>query len=333
MLLTIVLLAGSGALLFLAWLARSMAERREARRDPPGEWVQVDGKRIHVRRAGSGGPTIVFEAGGAFSSAMWWPLQDRLAGLATVACYDRAGLGWSEPADLPRTIEQRADELGKVLQAAQLPAPYVLVGLSYGGPLIRVFAARHPELVAGLVFVDAAHEAAFASPGAQTYLKRSAGMLRFIAALASVGVPRLLRMRGTSQPATALPFTDAQRAALESRFPPAASFRTGADEFTSMLRIAEVTRGLDARGSLGTRPVCVLSHGMPFPGPFAVLEHNHMRGQQELAALSERGEVVVAEHSSHAIPLQEPGLVLEAVQRVWRAASTSLNTAGSEPRP
>ncbi len=72
---------------------------------------------------------------------------------------------------------------------------------------------------------------------------------------------------------------------------------------------------------------------MPFPGPFAVLEHNHMHGQQQLAALSERGEVVVAKHSSHAIPLQEPELVQEAVQRVWHAAAASLNTAGRELRP
>jgi pimeloyl-ACP methyl ester carboxylesterase len=321
-------ICASGGILGLAWLTRRMAESREARSAPPGEWIEVDGRRVHLRRAGSGGPTIVLEAGGAFSSAMWWPLQDRLADLATVVCYDRAGLGWSQGSSLPRTIEQRSGELLAVLQAANVPGPYVLVGLSYGGVLIRVFAARHPQLVAGLVFVDAAHEAVFASRAAQAYVKRSAGLLRFIGLLAAVGLPRLLRMRGASQPSTALPFTPAQRKALESRFPTAHSFRVGADEFRSMLHFAATMEGLDGPGCLGTKPVSVLSHGKPFPGPFAVLEHNHLQGQQALAALSTQGELLVAQHSGHAIPLEEPELVLDTVRRVWRAARDFPRMAG-----
>jgi pimeloyl-ACP methyl ester carboxylesterase len=218
------------------------------------------------------------------------------------------------------TVSQRADELFAVLQSAGIPGPYVLVGLSYGGPVIRVFAARRPELVAGLVFVDASHEAVFASPGAQKYLTRTAGVLRFIGRLAAVGVPRLLRMRGPPQASAALPFSPTQRRALASRFPTARAFHVGADEFASIARIGDTMRGLDGPGSLGARPICVMTHGKPFPGPFAVLEHNHLHGQQQLAALSTRGEVVVAERSSHAIPLDEPELVLQTIRRVWAAA-------------
>jgi pimeloyl-ACP methyl ester carboxylesterase len=310
------------ASLALAWLARHAAERREATRSrPPGEWVEVQGRRVHVRRTGSGsGPAIVFEAGGGCSSAMWWPLQDRLAGLATTVSYDRAGLGWSDPVPSTATIAGRANELLAVLHAAGIAGPYVLVGLSYGGPLVRVFAARHPDLVAGLVFVDASHEAVFASPGAQTYLRRVVALWRVIGRLAAVGLPRLLRMRGPPQPPTALPFSEAQQRALSSRFPTARSFRVGVEEFASMLQIADVMRGLDGPGSLGARPISVVSHGKRFPGPFAVLEHGHIEGQQALAALSTRGEVVRAERSSHAIPLEEPELVLDAVRRVWMAA-------------
>jgi pimeloyl-ACP methyl ester carboxylesterase len=312
---------GLAALLLVsASIARRRAERREARQPPPGEWIEVQGRRHHLRRAGAGGPAIVFEAGGGCSSAMWWPFQDRLAELATVICHDRAGLGWSDPLPVSSSVSQRSEELLAVLRATGIPGPYVLVGLSYGGPVIRVFAARYPDLVAGLVFVDASHEAVFAAPGAQTYLKRSAGMLRFIGRLAAVGVPRLLRMRGPPQASAVLPFSETQRRVLASRFPTAHAFRVGADEFASMLSIADTMRGLDSPGSLGTRPICAVSHGKPFPGPFAVLEDNHLQGQQQLAALSTRGEVVVAEHSSHAIPLEEPELVLECIRRVWKAA-------------
>lgn len=313
--------AAVAALLVLAALARFWAERREAARPPPGEWVHVAGRRIHLRRVGHGGPAIVMETGAAFSSAMWWPLQDRLAELATVVTYDRAGLGWSEPAELPRTIEQRADELHTVLQTAGVPGPYVLVGLSYGGPLLRVFAARHRELVAGLVFVDIAHEAVFGSLGARAYLKRCVAALKCIGALAAVGVPRWLRMRGIPESATSLRFSDAQRRLLRSRFATAHSFRAGADEFASMLRIAEAMRGLDAPGAYGALPISVISHGKPFPGPFAALEQGHLQGQQALAAMSPNSELVVAAHSSHAIPLEQPEVVLDAVSRVWRAAS------------
>jgi pimeloyl-ACP methyl ester carboxylesterase len=313
------------ALLVLATLMRHWAEKSEARHTaPPGEWVNVNGRRIHLRRVGQGnagnGPNIVIEAGGGSSSPMWWPLQDRLADMATVVTYDRAGLGWSEAAVLPRTIEQRADELHAVLKAADIPGPYVLVGLSYGGPLIRVFAARHRELVAGMVFVDISHEAVFASAGAQTYIKRCAAALRIIGVLAAIGVPRLLRLRGIPESPTSLRFSAEQRRILQSRFPTAQSFRTGADEFGSMRRIAEAMRGLDAPGCYGALPISVVSHGKTFPGPFAVLEQGHMEGQKALAALSSNSELVVAANSSHAIPLEEPAVVLDAVRRVWHAA-------------
>lgn len=326
---------GGVAALAAAWLARRLAEEREARNaPPPGDWVQVDGRRLHARRTGpsdSTGPSIVIEAGGGSSSVMWWPLQDRLAHRATVVTYDRAGLGWSPTAPLPRTIEQRADELRAMLRAAAVPAPYVLVGLSYGGPLIRVFAARHRELVAGMVFVDASHEAVFASPGARKYLKRCAAALKIIGVLSAIGLPRLLRLRGIPESPTSLRFSAAQRHLLESRFPPAHCFRAGADEFASMLRIADVMRGLDAPGSLGAVPISVISHGRPFPGPFAVLEEGHIRGQQALAALSSNSELVVAANSSHAIPLEEPEVVLDAVVRVWDAARTRSRVSASPP--
>lgn len=119
--------------------------------------------------------------------------------------------------------------------------------------------------MAGLVFVDSAHEAVFSTPGTRKYLRMSGRMLR------TCGIP-------TS--ATALPYTDAQLRTLKSRFPPAHSFFAGADEFASMDRIGESMQGLDRPGLLDSMPVAVLSHGKPFPGPFAVLETHHLQGQQ-----------------------------------------------------
>jgi pimeloyl-ACP methyl ester carboxylesterase len=246
--------------------------------------------------------------------------------LSTVVSYDRAGFGWSDPAPLPRTMEQRADELYALLRASQIPPPYVLVGLSYGGPLVRLFAARHAELVAGLVFVDITHEAVFATPGAQRYLRFSTRMLRVIGGLVAVGLARLLRIRGIPTSPTALPYTAEQQRILYSRFPPAHAFRTGADEFESVQRSADAMKGLNQPGLMGSIPIAVLSHGKPYPGPIAALETNHLRGQQELAALSTNGELVIAHSSSHAIPLEDPQLVLDAITRVVTVARRSPST-------
>ncbi len=286
----------------------------------PGEMIDIGGRRLHVLRRGSGGPAVVIEAGGATSSAMWWPLQDRLATLTTVVCYDRAGLGWSDATPLPRTIGERAADLATMLAKAGVTPPYVLVGLSYGGPLIRLFAAKYTGQVAGMVFVDITHEAVFTTPGAQAYVRRSATMLRVIGRLAQCGLLRLLRIRGLSQPATALPWSAAQRAVLASRWPAAHSLFAGADEFASMQGIGPAMAGLGAAGSLGNIPVAVISHGKPFPGPFAVLETNHLLGQQQLAALSRNSLFVVAKNSSHGVPVEEPELVLDVIRRVLVAA-------------
>ncbi|HTR00468.1 MAG TPA: alpha/beta hydrolase [Candidatus Acidoferrum sp.] len=319
------------ALLGFGWLSRVLAENRERLTSvPPGELVDIGGRRLHMMKRGSGGPTVVIESGGASSSAMWWPLQDALADTCCVVSYDRAGLGWSDAAPLPRTMEQRVDDLEALLHCAGITPPCVLVGLSYGGPLIRLYAKRHPDRVAGLVFIDISHEAVFTTPGAQTYLHRTSTALKVIATAATFGIPRLLRLRGLIKEATALPYTAPQLQALTSRYPTAHSFRAGADEFASVLRLGEAMQELGKPGLLGSTPVSVISHGQPFPGPFAVLETNHMEGQRALAALSDNSELVIAENSSHAIPLQEPQLVIAAIRRVVHAVQykSRLQTTG-----
>ena len=308
------------------------AESRETRRGQlPGRLVDIGGRRLHVIERGGGGPTVIMESGGGASSVLWWPLQNRLAAQTTVLTYDRAGLGWSDPAPLPRTIEDRADDLARMLERAGATPPYVLVGLSYGGPVIRVFAARHADRVAGMVFVDIAHEEVFRRPGAQTYLRRFVRLLRTAGILARIGLLRLLRIRGIPTAATALPFSEEQQKILHARYPRAQAFAAGADEFQSMYRIADAMAGLGAPHSLGELPVAVVSHGQPFPGPFAVLEQGHTEGQQALAALSSQGILVVAGNSSHAVPLEQPQVVIEAIEQVLNAARSAERAASREP--
>jgi pimeloyl-ACP methyl ester carboxylesterase len=304
----------------IGWAWRRAAEGRDARRLPFGEYAEIGGRRLHVVRRGHGGPTVVIESGAGFSSSVWWPMQERLANSATVVSYDRAGLGRSDRAPLQRTLSDRVDDLEAMLKQTGLEPPYVLVGWSYGGMLIRIFAHRYPDQVAGLVFVDSGHEAVFSTPGAQTYLRRIAFVQRVFGGLAQTGLLRLLRVRGMPEPATALPRTAEQRRGLGLLT--AHSFLAGADEFSSMRAVATAMTGLSTPGTLGSTPIAVITHGKPFPGPFAVLETNHPEGMRALAALSTNSVLTVAENSLHALPLEEPEVVIDAISAVLDAART-----------
>jgi pimeloyl-ACP methyl ester carboxylesterase len=85
-------------------------------------------------------------------------VQPAVSGFARVCSYARAGLAWSEPGPLPRTMRQNAYELHTMLRAASVKAPYVLVGHSIGGLIARVYAEQYPEEVAGMVLVDPTNE-------------------------------------------------------------------------------------------------------------------------------------------------------------------------------
>jgi pimeloyl-ACP methyl ester carboxylesterase len=117
--------------------------------------LDVGGRRLHVYETGQGSPTVVLEAGIAATSLSWRLVQDEVARFARVASYDRAGLGWSDPASQPLTLSRLVDDLHALLQVAQLPPPFVLVGHSFGGLIVRAYARRYPTQTAGLVLVDA----------------------------------------------------------------------------------------------------------------------------------------------------------------------------------
>lgn len=126
-------------------------ERRDARRWPP------PGRRIngfHVLDAGGAGPPVVLEAGIAASSASWKMVQDALSGRFRVVSYDRLGLGYSDPAPSPRTLQNLLADLDSVIEAARVEKPFVLTGHSFGGLLVRHYAARFPEKVRALVLLD-----------------------------------------------------------------------------------------------------------------------------------------------------------------------------------
>lgn len=123
-----------------------------------GRMVEVgDGQRIYVSDMGrkmASGPTVIFESGIAATSQNWLCVQEAVASFTRAVSYDRGGLGWSSACTSERTPSNIARELRELLQRAEIPGPYVLVGHSFGGLVVRRYAAMYPEDVAGVVLVD-----------------------------------------------------------------------------------------------------------------------------------------------------------------------------------
>jgi pimeloyl-ACP methyl ester carboxylesterase len=123
--------------------------------------VEVGGRRLHVVQSGSGTPAVILEAGSGCWSEHWRAVQELAGDVASVYSYDRAGHGSSDPGE-PWILDGWVADLEAWLSAAAVPPPYVLVGHSLGGHVVRTFAARHRADVAGLILVDARHEDLYA---------------------------------------------------------------------------------------------------------------------------------------------------------------------------
>jgi pimeloyl-ACP methyl ester carboxylesterase len=125
----------------------------------PGSLVDVGDHLLYLNCAGKGGPTVILEAGFGGDSQLWGDVQPSAAPLTRVCSYDRAGLGASPRPEVERTrtTQTEVDDLERLLDRAEIEAPYVLVGHSHGGSIARLFAGQHRDEVAGIVLVDSAH--------------------------------------------------------------------------------------------------------------------------------------------------------------------------------
>ncbi|RLJ80263.1 alpha/beta hydrolase [Pedobacter alluvionis] len=142
-------------LLLIGFIFERISRNAAEKIKPDGQFVEVDDHRLHDYKKGNGGPTIVFET--AFDPAghlQWYNIQQELPSSYTSISYDRAGILWSERGKNPKSGEEMAKELHLLLEKAKAPKPYILVGHSFGGTLVRFFVNKYPKDVAGVIFVD-----------------------------------------------------------------------------------------------------------------------------------------------------------------------------------
>lgn len=306
------------ALTGLTWIAGAWAKAHLAQQTPPpGQLIDVGGYKLHLHCRGQGQPTVLLEAGLNDFSVQWALVQPAVAQFTQVCTYDRAGLGWSEPSPHPRTSAKMVDELHMMLTNAGITGPYVLVGHSFGGINMRLFARQYPDSVVGLVLVDSAHEAQGARiPALRTATAQLIQQFRLLSRLNWFGLlalaPSQIPNRGL--PADALAQYRARLATagyFDAAIAESETFYTNSND-ASAVKLAD----------LSDLPLIVLSRGegAPLPGLTAAENEAYEQSwrilQAELAALSSNSQQWIAQQSGHDIQLQQPDLVITAIRQL-----------------
>ncbi|MBI1280561.1 MAG: alpha/beta fold hydrolase [Anaerolineaceae bacterium] len=297
---------------------------------PLGQMVDVGGYRLHINCQGTGSPTVIMEAGLGEPSLNWALVQPKVSTTTRVCVYDRAGLGWSDKSPKPRTANIMIEELHTLLKNASIEGPYVMVGHSTGGMLVRFYAHTYPTEVVGMVLVDSQHEEQFErlAPTIQQSLKAmfaqsnqtlplyriliNSGISVLVPAVAALAdnpkLPSPARETFTALAISDPKFIEAQAAEQDAIF-----------DSLEVVRAAHIT-------TLGNIPLVVLYRGIDDdPTPSLTPEENKQRWlslQTELAALSPQGKLVLADKSGHHIQLDQPDLVIDAIEQVLAATHT-----------
>lgn len=121
---------------------------------PPGVLVNVSGYKMHIHCMGDGSPTVILDSANMGTVSNWVWIQAEISKTTRVCAYDRADSGWSDPSPLPNDTRQNAEALHILLANANVPGPYVLVGHSFGGLFVHMYAGMYPDEIAGIVFIE-----------------------------------------------------------------------------------------------------------------------------------------------------------------------------------
>lgn len=278
---------------------------------PTGKLVDIGGRKLHVvataTTVGEGSPTIILESGMGGCSLDWSLVVPELSKEANVISYDRSGLGWStSTVELP-TCSHYVNDLRMLLQAIGAKPPYLLVGHSYGGMIMRLFAARYPEETVGLVLVDSTHESRYlpdlSTRERKAQRKINSNEFRLGYLLSPIAIPRLLRKHiGSNR----LP--DSLRKVVV-----ALGYRSNAFEavYSELLCTQESSvQLLNAKSLDADLPVLVLTAGKQ--------TKDWMQGQQMLSKLTKRTNQIIVEDSWHSIAIHKPDAVIKAIKSLLR---------------
>lgn len=287
----------------------------------PGELIDIGGYKLHINSSGQGKPVVILDSSIGDGSYNWDVVQKDVAMFARVCSYDRAGLGWSESSPRPRTSQAIVDELHTLLKNAHIDPPYILVGHSFGGINMRLYANTYPEDIFGVVLVDASHEKnaerqaalnqIFPQPkptffeSILQYIQESATAMSIVS---YTGIARLYLKATISNNGVIL--------AKESTVKALLAANNEAQKFKESCKQLE-----DTCNTLEDKPLIVISAGKKQNNvhenrkeEVAARNQVWISCQLDLVSKSSQSKHIIAEKSGHMVNEDQPEIIVEAIR-------------------
>jgi pimeloyl-ACP methyl ester carboxylesterase len=291
---------------------------------PLGELIDIGGRRLHLHCTGNGSPAVIVENGDGAFSIDWALVQPEVSKRTKICTYDRAGYAWSDRGPIMDMVGEVTGDLHLLLQTANITPPYVLVGASMGGAYVRAYQRRYPDQIAALVLVDATHdegvEYSIEGRGKPISLVSADELRSFMNRLLERNPPPPQAPAKISAPADRLPqslhavrlWSAAQFFSnIDIRQAPYAG-EANREEFVALRK-----QRVEHVHPLGNLPLIVLARTRN-------TDDRRKEMQAQLAALSAKGRLVMAQDSGHEIHLYRPDLVIEAISDIVEASRRNL---------
>lgn len=280
---------------------------------PVGNLIDLGSHQLHIHSTGKGSPTVILDAGLSGTSLGWSLVQSKVSEFTRVVSYDRAGYAWSDESPSKRTSENIVTELHALLEKANIQGPYILVGHSFGGCNVLLYAHRYPEEVTGVVLVDSVHEEMLKNfpVSHQSLFDRIRNSSNLQWALSALGFKRL---KGPSKEIQEMfnPLPEKIRRAYLAQM-----FKTNYSK--------TVSREMDCL----EESLCQLNENKVFLNdiPLVVISANKFSNdderrvwcelQQKLLLKSNNSKQIIAENSDHMINHHQPEVIVEAIREIF----------------
>lgn len=267
--------------------------------------VEIKDGKLHTIVVGNGQPTVILDAGMGGNSLDWSLIQPEIAKQTKVLSYDRKGYGWSRATSKTATCENHVQDIRDLLKELKLNPPYLLVGHSFSGLTMRLFAATYPEETAGLILVDSVHEHYYLPEKMSEQRKRSyrkaLKLNRLGYMISPLGLQRLIKLHVGSKN---LPL-EYQKAAQALGYQSSA-FKS---VYLELLFAEESARKVIAAGKIPDKiPITIISAGKQS-------EEWHEQ-QKSLTELNKNTKQIISENSWHAVQIYDPNTVITAINEM-----------------
>lgn len=285
---------------------------------PPGKLIDIDGHKMHLYAAGTGSPSVLLTTGSGTPCAYtdYFFIQQDLQKTTRTISYDRPGFGWSEPTDIPRTIDNQVNDLHALLNKAGEKPPYVLVGHSLASLEVIRFAQVYPDEVAGIVLIDGGNPSFYAE-----YNERSALTLNIsFSFIKNTGLARAFGSLGLFPPIVGQNERYSHLPKEIRRIDKSMFYNTLGNKYNrnSLKNINENAKKVIKGGTLGKLPLIILTAGK---------DRKWIASQMELKVWSIDSKQKFIRNATHSIHWSAPDIVLDSIKELLGVQPAA--TAGS----